>query len=93
MAKNIGREALILKKRRKELGLTQTEIAEAIGVQLQHYQMFEYGTRKVSTSSMILGLRLCAALELEPYELVFEKESDWVKKVSKVWNVHFVDSL
>lgn len=84
MAKNIGREALILKKRRKELGLTQTELAEAIGVQLQHYQMFEYGTRKVSTSSMILGLRLCAALELEPYELVFEKESDWVKKVSKV---------
>ena len=84
MAKNIGREALILKKRRKELGLTQTEIAEVIGVQLQHYQMFEYGTRKVSTSSMILGLRLCAALELEPYELVFEKESDWVKKVSKV---------
>jgi hypothetical protein len=46
--------------------------------------MFEYGTRKVSTSSMILGLRLCAALELKPYELVFEKESDWVKKVSKV---------
>ncbi len=67
MAKNIGREALILKKRRKELGLTQTEIAEAIGVQLQHYQMFEYGTRKVSTSSMILGLRLCAALELAIY--------------------------
>ena len=84
MAKNIGREALILKKRRKDLGLTQSEVAEAIGIQLQQYQMFEYGTRKVSTSSMILGLRLCAALELEPYELVFEKESDWVKKVSKV---------
>ena len=84
MAKNIGREAMILKKRRKDLGLTQSEVAEAIGIQLQQYQMFEYGTRKVSTSSMILGLRLCAALELEPYELVFEKESDWVKKVSKV---------
>ena len=84
MVKNIGREALILKKRRKELGLTQTDVADAIGVQLQQYQMFEYGTRKVSTSSMILGLRLCAALELDPYELVFEKESDWVKKVSKV---------
>ena len=84
MAKNIGREALILKKRRKELGLTQTDVADAIGVQLQQYQMFEYGTRKVSTSSMILGLRLCAALELDPYEMVFEKESDWVKKVSKV---------
>ena len=84
MAKNIGREAMILKKRRKELGLTQTEVADAIGIQLQQYQMFEYGTRKVSTSSMILGLRLCAALELKPYELVFEKEADWVKKVSKV---------
>ena len=84
MAKNIGREAMILQKRRKELGLTQTEVADAIGIQLQQYQMFEYGTRKVSTSSMILGLRLCAALELKPYELVFEKESDWVKKVSKV---------
>ena len=84
MAKNIGREAMILKKRRKELGLTQTEVADAIGIQLQQYQMFEYGTRKVSTSSMILGLRLCAALELKPYELVFQKESDWVKKVSKV---------
>ena len=84
MAKNIGREAMILKKRRKELGLTQTEVADAIGIQLQQYQMFEYGTRKVSTSSMILGLRLCAALELDPYEMVFEKESDWVKKVSKV---------
>jgi DNA-binding XRE family transcriptional regulator len=84
MAKNIGREAMILKKRRKELGLTQSEVADAIGIQLQQYQMFEYGTRKVSTSSMILGLRLCAALELKPYELVFEKESDWVKKVSKV---------
>lgn len=84
MAKNIGREAMILKKRRKELGLTQSDVADAIGIQLQQYQMFEYGTRKVSTSSMILGLRLCAALELKPYELVFEKESDWVKKVSKV---------
>lgn len=84
MAENIGREAMILKKRRKVLGLTQSEVAEAIGIQLQQYQLFEYGTRKVSTSSMILGLRLCAVLELKPYELVFEKESDWVKKVSKV---------
>ena len=84
MAKKLGREALILRKRRKELNMTQSEVADAIGVQVQQYQLFEYGTRKVSTSSMILGLRLCAVLELEPYELVFEKEADWVKKVSKV---------
>ena len=84
MGKKPGREALILRKRRKELNMTQAEVADAIGVQVQQYQLFEYGTRKVSTSSMILGLRLCAVLELEPYELVFEKEADWVKKVSKV---------
>ena len=84
MAKKLGREALILRKRRKELNMTQAEVADAIGVQVQQYQLFEYGTRKVSTSSTILGLRLCAVLELEPYELVFEKEADWVKKVSKV---------
>ena len=84
MKNPIGREALILKKRRKELNMTQTDVANAIGIQLQQYQLFEYGTRKVSTSSMLLGLRLCAVLELDPYELVFEKEADWVKKVSKV---------
>jgi DNA-binding XRE family transcriptional regulator len=84
MGKKTGREALILRKRRKELNMTQAEVADAIGVQVQQYQLFEYGTRKVSTSSMILGLRLCAVLELEPYELVFEKDADWVKKVSKV---------
>ena len=78
------RQVTIMKKRRNEMGFTQGDVADAIGVQLQQYQMFEYGTRKVSTSSMILGLRLCAALELDPYEMVFEKESDWVKKVSKV---------
>ena len=60
-------EALILKKRRKELNMTQTDVANAIGIQLQQYQLFEYGTRKVSTSSMLLGLRLCAVLELDPY--------------------------
>lgn len=84
MNKKVGRESFILKKRRKELNMTQSDVADAIGVQVQQYQLFEYGTRKVSTSSMILGLRLCAVLELDPYELVFEKDADWVKKVSKV---------
>lgn len=84
MKKNIGREAMILRKRRKEIGMTQSEVAEQVGVQLQQYQLFEYGTRKVSACSMVLGLRICAVLELDPYELIFEKSADWVKKVSKV---------
>lgn len=77
MNKKVGRESFILKKRRKELNMTQSDVADAIGVQVQQYQLFEYGARKVSTSSMILGLRLCAVLELDPYELVFEKDADW----------------
>ena len=84
MSKKLGRESLILRNRRKELGMTQSEVADQIGVQLQQYQLFEYGKRKVSSSSMILGLRLCAVLELEPYELVFEESADWIKKVSRI---------
>lgn len=84
MNKKVSREALILQKRRKEMGMTQTDVAGQVGIQLQQYQLYEYGKRKVSSSSMLLGLRLCAVLELDPYELIFEKSEDWVKKVRKV---------
>lgn len=84
MNKKIGREAMILRKRRKEMGMTQTDVAGQVGIQLQQYQLYEYGKRKVSSSSMLLGLRLCAVLELDPYELIFEKSTDWVKKVRKL---------
>lgn len=84
MNKKIGREAMILQKRRKEMGMTQTDVAGQVGIQLQQYQLYEYGKRKVSSSSMLLGLRLCAVLELDPYELIFEKSTDWVKKVRRL---------
>lgn len=84
MSKKLSREALILKKRRKEMGMTQTDVAGQVGIQLQQYQLYEYGKRRISGSSMLLGLRLCAVLELDPYELVFEKSDDWVKKVRKL---------
>ncbi|MCM1008890.1 MAG: helix-turn-helix domain-containing protein [Ruminococcus flavefaciens] len=84
MNKKVSREALILQKRRKEMGMTQTDVAGQVGIQLQQYQLYEYGKRRVSSSSMLLGLRLCAVLELDPYELVFEKSEDWVKKVRKL---------
>ncbi len=73
MNKKVSREALILQKHRKEMGMTQTDVAGQVGIQLQQYQLYEYGKRKVSSSSMLLGLRLCAVLELNPYELIFEK--------------------
>lgn len=72
---------MILKARRIELGLSQTDVALNSGISIQQYQKFEYGDRKLSNSSMVLGLRICAVLELDPYEVAFESEKDWMKKI------------
>ena len=65
-----NRIAQILKARRKELGLTQTEVARECGIELQAYQKFEYGLRPFENCRMLTGLKVCAALELDPYELL-----------------------
>ena len=75
------RQVTIMKKRRKEMGFTQGDIAEEAGITLQQYQNFEYGRRKIANCSMILALRICAALELDPYELVFENGRDFIKRI------------
>ncbi len=66
-----NREGQILGERRIELGLTQEDVAFEAGISLQRYQRFEYGTQKLSNSRMKAGLRICSALELDPYEVVF----------------------
>ena len=65
------RVASILKERRKEMELTQSEVAHEVGIDLQSYQKFESGKRKLENCSMRIGLQVCAALELDPYELLF----------------------
>ena len=75
------RQVTIMKKRRKEMGFTQGDIAEEAGITLQQYQKFEYGRRKIANCSTILALRICAALELDPYELVFENGRDFIKRI------------
>ncbi len=71
----------ILRERRKELGFRQEDVATEVGISLQHYQNFESGRRKITTCSTIIGLRICAALELDPYELVFENGRYLIKGV------------
>ncbi len=66
-----NRIARILKDRRRELGLTQTQVAIESGIDLQSYQKFESGKRLLENCSMRIGLKVCAALELDPYELFF----------------------
>ena len=65
-----NRIARILKERRKELGLTQTQVAMESGIELQQYQRFEKGIRPFENCSLKIGLRVCAALELNPYDLI-----------------------
>jgi transcriptional regulator with XRE-family HTH domain len=43
----------VIKKRRKQLNLTQKYIAEQIGISIQQLQKYENGQNKVSTSKLI----------------------------------------
>lgn len=72
MNDKIKTESDLLKKRRIELGLTQMEVAVKAGIILQQYQRFEYGRQRLSNANMITALRICAALELDPYQFVID---------------------
>ena len=50
---------------------SQSEIAEKAGISLQVYQRFEYGDRALENCSMKMGLKICEALNLDPWLAVF----------------------
>lgn len=81
MNQKLNREARILRNRRTEIGMTQTDVALGAGIQLQQYQRFENGLRPVASCSFVLALRICATLEIDPYDLAFENSSDWTKNI------------
>lgn len=60
-------EHLILFQRRKELKMTQQQVADKAGIQLRQYQRLENGERNISSSSGRIMLSICAALRLDPY--------------------------
>lgn len=66
------REGRMLRERRLELGLTQEQLAIELGMSIHQYQRYEYGDHKLSNCPMKIGLRICAALELDPFEIVFD---------------------
>ena len=70
------RAAGILRERRRSMSLTQEDVAAEAGIGLRAYQRYEYGVTKFSKASMKVGLRICAALELDPFEVVFEGGKD-----------------
>ena len=74
---------MILKERREELGYTQQQVADETGMELQQYQRYEHGTHLLTNARMKQGLRICAALELDPFEICFENGEDIAGAIKK----------
>lgn len=64
------RDSSILSRRRKQLGMTQQQVADAAHIQLRQYQRLESGERTMAGASMRIGLSVCAVLKLDPYRFV-----------------------
>jgi transcriptional regulator with XRE-family HTH domain len=58
-------EKVILLDARKELGLTQTQVADKARITLRQYQKFESGERKLTSSSFHTASKVLQALELD----------------------------
>lgn len=67
--KDIIREARIKK------GLTQKEVAEAIGIQLNHYQHFEY-SKRVPSGEIMIKLIKTLDLNLKDIEKALESRKN-----------------
>lgn len=68
----VQQEHHILLQRRKELNLTQQQVADQAGIQLRQYQRFECGERSISGSSGRIMLAICKVLLLDPYLFIGE---------------------
>jgi transcriptional regulator with XRE-family HTH domain len=60
---------VIIKNRRKSLGLNQMDLGKKIGVTFQQVQKYENGTNRVSIGRF---LKLAAALSVTPTRLITE---------------------
>lgn len=70
-----AKDSHILLQRRKELNMTQQQVAQAAGIQLRQYQRVENGECSFSSSSARIVLSVCEALQLDPY-LFFGKGNE-----------------
>ena len=86
----IREEKDILVEARKKLGLTQQQVADKAGVAMRHYQMFEGGKRKLTTSSFWTASKILQTLGLDVttfacggYGFVENEDTNAVKSVMK----------
>lgn len=58
-------EKKILLEARKRIRLTQQQVADKAYITIRHYQMFESGERKLSSSSFSTASKVLEALQLD----------------------------
>ena len=63
--KTVREEKDILIKARTNLGLTQQKVADKADINIQQYQRFECGERKLSSSSFWIASKILKVLELD----------------------------
>lgn len=60
----------IIKKARLSLKLTQTEVAEILGLSVRQYQKYENGEKALAEAPFQVGVALCELLHMNPYDFV-----------------------
>lgn len=65
----------IIRNARKKKGLTQREVAEAIGIQLNHYQHFEY-SKRVPSGEIMIKIIKTLDLDLNDIEKALESSKN-----------------
>ena len=65
----------IIRNARKKKGLTQREVAEAVGIQLNHYQHFEY-SKRVPSGEIMIKLIKTLDLNLNDIEKALESSKN-----------------
>ena len=58
-------DGIVLKKRRRQLGLTQQEVAEKADINIKQYQRFETGERELTDASFMTTCQVLKALEMD----------------------------
>lgn len=71
------------RRQREAMGLTQRQVAEICKIDIRQYQRIESGERYISSATFRLGIRICAALSLDPHRFVYCGEEP--KRTKKIY--------
>ena len=66
-------DGIVLKKRRRQLGMTLQDVADKAGIDIKQYQRFESGDRELASASFITTVQVIKALEMDPVKYAAEE--------------------